>query len=348
MTSVPEFMRFSCLVKKGVSEVRERKIPELTEYDCLIKMKACNICTVDYQQWLGLREHQGYPMAGGHEGTGEIVKVGAKVQDFKPGDRVIVGYQGCGHCAACRQGMTTACKDFRKESEDGYKFGEFGFADYTVKRSDVLYKVNKDLDPSQAAFGEPLADCIRGAKIMHVKPFETIVVIGAGPMGLLNAAAYRAFGARVIVTELIPSKIEMSKKMVFITINSKETDAVQAIKDLTDGVGADAVCVAVANTFAYKQGWEMLKKQGGRFLVFAAGYPAPELDVAANDIHYKEAEILGTYGCTTADFEDAAKALSTGIIDVSPLVEAKYTLDEMQEAYAKAAEPESYRVSIVL
>ena len=72
-------MKFGCLVKKGVAEVRERDLPEVGPYDVLLHMKACNICTTDYGQWLGLREHQGYPMAGGHEAAGIVEQVGEKV-----------------------------------------------------------------------------------------------------------------------------------------------------------------------------------------------------------------------------------------------------------------------------
>ena len=76
-------MKFGCLVKKGVAEVRERDLPEVGPYDVLLHMKACNICTTDYGQWLGLREHQGYPMAGGHEAAGIVEQVGEKVTDLK-------------------------------------------------------------------------------------------------------------------------------------------------------------------------------------------------------------------------------------------------------------------------
>lgn len=70
--------------EKGTAEVRERPLPELGDYDVLLDMKACNICTTDYQQWLGLREHQGYPMAGGHEAAGIVKETGAKVRDLVP------------------------------------------------------------------------------------------------------------------------------------------------------------------------------------------------------------------------------------------------------------------------
>lgn len=346
MSKLPKTMTFSCLVKKGQCEIRKRPIPVLKDYDVLIKMKVCNICTVDYQQFMGLREHQGYPMAGGHEGCGEIIAIGSKVKDFQIGDLVALGYQGCGHCLECRHGNVSACESFRQESEDGYKFGEFGFADYTVKSVDGLYKLNPDLDPSQAAFTEPLATVISGMKKVHVKPFETVVVIGAGPMGLLNALVARAYGARVIVSELLDAKLETARQMGFLVVDSKMEDPVQRVMEITDDDGADVVIGAVANSKAYEQGILMLKKSQGRFLVFAAGHPEPELHISANDIHYKEMEIVGTYGGTNEDFEDAAKALSTGMIDVSALVEARYPLKDMQKAY-QAAVDGNYRISIV-
>src|SRR5699024_9395910 len=115
-------MRFACLTKKGTAEGRERPLPELGDYDVLLDMKACNICTTDYQQWLGLREHQGYRMAGGHEAAGIVKETGAKVRDLVPGDLVAAGYPGCGHCAACRNGEPNQCDEYASDTEDGYKW----------------------------------------------------------------------------------------------------------------------------------------------------------------------------------------------------------------------------------
>lgn len=347
MSKIPTNMNFACLVEKGKAEVRQRPIPKLGDYDVLLAMKACNICTVDYQQFMGLREHQGYPMAGGHEGCGTIIALGSKVSDFKIGDLVALGYQGCGHCEECRDGRSSQCSTFRQESEDGYKFSEFGFADYTVKSTDCLYKLRKDLNPSEGAFCEPLATVISGIKQLSVRPFETVVVIGAGPMGLLNALTAKAYGANVIVTELLDEKIAKSQEMGFTTIDSKAEDPVAKVKELTGGKGVDAVIGAVANTKAYDQGLEMLKDSMGRFLVFAAGYPAPELHLDANTIHYKKMTVVGTYGGDHEDFKDAANALSTGMIDVSGLISDTFKLDDIQAAY-EAAVKDNYRVSIVL
>lgn len=345
----PKKMRFGCLAKKGVAEIRERDLPELGDFDVLIKMKACNICTTDYQQWLGLREHQGYPMAGGHEASGIVVKTGKKVADFKEGDLVATGYEGCGSCSACRNGAVDQCVDLHKDTEDGYKWGFFGFSDYCVRSVRGIYKVDGSVDPSEAGFVEPLATVLHGTKKLRLEPFETVVVIGGGTMGLINAQAAKAYGCRVIVSEMIEKKLETAKDMGFEVIDCKEKDPVEEVKRLTDGEGADAVIVAVGATSANDQALEMIKEMDGRVLLFAAGYPAPELHIDSNAMHYRRIELIGTFGATNDDFKEAAKALSTGVVDVSKLVEdKKFTLNQMQEAMEEASKPGMYRVSVLL
>lgn len=342
-------MKFGCLVKKGLAEVRERELPEIGEFEVLLKMKACNICTTDYGQWLGLREHQGYPMAGGHEAAGIVEQVGSKVTDFDIGDLVATGYEGCGSCTACRNGQVDQCAEVRKDTEDGYCWGFFGFSDYCVKSVRGIYKIASSVDPSAASFLEPLATVLHGAKKLGLKPFETVVVIGAGTMGLLNAQVAKAYGCRVIVSEMIPKKIETAKSMGFEVIDCNQADPVSEVKRLTDENGADAVIAAVGVTAANDQGLGMLKEMDGRLLLFAAGYPAPELHIDSNVMHYRRMELIGTFGADNEDFQEAARALSAGVVDVSKLIEEKtFRLDQLQEAFEAASQPGMYRVSVLL
>lgn len=345
----PKTMKFGCLAEKGVAEIRQRELPELGDFDVLLKMKACNVCTTDYQQWLGLREHQGYPMAGGHEASGIVVKTGAKVEDFKVGDLVATGYEGCGSCESCRNGAVDQCAELHKDTPDGYKWGFFGFSDYCVKSVRGVYKVASNVNPSEAGFVEPLATVLHGTKKLRLQPFETVVVIGGGTMGLINAQAAKAYGCRVIVSEMIEKKIQTAKAMGFEVIDCNVVDPVEEVKRLTDGAGVDAVIVAVGATSANSQALEMIKQMDGRILLFAAGYPVPELHVDSNTMHYRRIELIGTFGATNEDFNEAAKALSSGVIDVSKLVESKkFTLDQLQDAMEEASKPGMYRVSILL
>lgn len=345
-------IRFGLLTEKGQAVVREREMPEIGSTQILVKQEACNICTTDYQQWQGLREHQGYPMAGGHECSGVIEKLGSDVKGtFQVGDRVSVIYDYCGYCDECKKGEVTACENkaqFGKNYSEEY-FGIFGFSDYFVREAKSLVKIRKDLPASEAAFVEPLSTVIQSMKRLRINSgFDTMVVIGGGTMGLLNGAVGKAMGARVIVSEMQDKKLKVAQAMGLETINPSEVDPVEAIKEMTNGVGADIVVLAVGVTAANNQALEMIKEKDGKISFFAAGYPAPSIEVDSNLIHYKRCELIGTYGSTLQDFNDAAKLLSDGIIDVSHLVEEVVPLTNIQEAFEKASSSDAFRVSVDL
>lgn len=340
-------MKFGCLVKKGQAEIREIPLPSVGEHQVLVKQLACNICTADYGQWTGVREHQGYPAACGHEAAGIIVEKGNKVQELEIGDLVAVGNNYCGECTPCREGRQSECK-IRSSFDDhggGYK-GRMGFADYCVRNVTAVVKMNKELDPREAAFLEPVATVVKGIKKLRLTGIQTVVVIGGGTMGILNAQVAKAYGARVIVSEMMSNKLKVAKDLGFLTVNPEEADPVETVIKLTGGRGADAVVVAVGSTKANSQAQAMLKKMDGKLLVFAAAYPSPEIGVTANDIHYRRLEIIGTYLGDTCDFLDAAYLLNTRSVQVDKLIEHTYPLEQIQEAFVEASTPGKYRVSV--
>ena len=187
---------------------------------------------------------------------------------------------------------------------------------------------------------------------LRVQPGETVVIIGAGTMGIANAQVAHAFGARVIISELSPKKLERARSMGFAdVIDATKVDPVEEVMRLTNGYGADAVIAAVGLGAAYKQGYAMLKRVEGRFLLFAAGYPKPQWEIDPNEIHYRRIEIIGTMSGDVADFEDAAFLISHKIVDPSYSLETlgkMVPLRDMQKAYVAAATPDAYRVTVDL
>lgn len=344
-----EKFRFGVLTSKGHAEVHEMSLPKLSGHQVLVKQLACNICTADYGQWLGLREHQGYPMAGGHEGAGIIIETGDQVVELLPGDFVAISNNYCGECEYCRRGEESQCviRSSYDLHKGGYK-GRMGFADYQVRNATAVVKMNPKLSPSEAAFLEPLATVAKGIGKLNVRPQDTVAVIGAGTMGLLNAQAARVCGARVIVTEMMEKKITTARAMGFEVADVRKDDPVKIAKQFTDGRGVDAVIVAAGATKANEQAAAMLKHFDGRILMFAAAYPPPKLGITSNDIHYRRMEILGTYLGDTKDFLEAARMLNQAVVDVKPLIEKSYPLDEIQKAFEEAAKPGNYRVSVLL
>jgi len=342
-------LRFGVLTQAHHAEVREKEIPDLGDEEVLVKQDICYICTTDYGQWLGLREHQGYPMANGHECSGVIVEMGKNVSPgFKVGDRVAFGYYYCGHCEACKRGNTDLCENkVRPFSADGY-YGNWGFSTYCVKDQKILVKVDESVPAQEAGFIEPLASVVSGIRRLRVAPMETVVVMGAGTMGILNAQVARVYGARVIVAECMPKKLETARNLGFECIDFSVENTVEAVKHLTNGRGCDVVILAVGATSANEEALQIVKKSEGRILCFAAGYPAPKCSVTTNDIHYRKLELIGAYEATAVDFLDAAKLLAQGRVDVKPLIEKIFPLDEIQRAYELASTPGMYRVGIDL
>lgn len=349
---LPDSFYFGALMEKERAVVKKGELPEIKEDEILIKQEACNICTTDYQQWQGKREHQGYPMAGGHECSGIILSKGKHVvESLKIGDQVSIIFDHCGVCDRCKEGEITSCrniKQFGKNYSDDY-FGIFGFANYFIRKSKNVVKIDNNVSPSEAAFVEPLSSVLKGMKRLHIKPgFETVVIIGGGPMGLLNAAVAKAMGAKVIVSERNPEKVKKVEEMGFEVIDASIYEPIAEVFKRTDKKGADTVVVAVGTSSANNQALGMLKERNGKVLFFAAGYPAPSLDVDSNLIHYKEFKIIGTYGSTLVDFQDAANMISEKRIDVEPLVEEKVALSNIQQAFEKASTRGNFRISVML
>ena len=197
---------------------------------------------------------------------------------------------------------------------------------------------------------EPLATVNQGVKRLRVKPLETVVVMGLGTMGLLNAQVVNLIGAHLIMTEISDKKIRRASELnLGKIVDSRKTDPVAEVMKLTDGKGADAVIFAIGNGIAYQQGYHMLKKFKGRLLFFAAGYPAPDFSFSPNDLHYRKMEFIGTINADNADFLDASKMLSKRMIDVSKCLEGvTIPLSDYAIALATASKPDSYRISVDL
>lgn len=333
------------------AHIVERAVPELDPHDVLIKVQACNLCTSEFGVWSGARTNKPLPMTFGHEWAGEIIQVGEEVTGLAVGDFVAGSYEYDPYSVEAREGRQAEApgvKPYDSEWPDGY-YGRYdGCADYLVQSQESIYKFSKKIRPSEAGFLEPLATVINGIKKLDIAATETVVVIGGGTMGVLNALVARMTGARVIVSEPMARKVEVARGLGLEVIDGSECDPVEEVLKRTDGKGADTVIVAVGLTVANKQAFEMLKKLHGKVLLFAAGYPAPELGVDANRVHYGKMQIFGTFAGDYVDFQESCRLLGEGTVDVSPLVDKEFPFDEIQQAFENAVQPGGYRTTVVM
>lgn len=346
-----EKMRVGVLERPGVIEIQEKTLRNLNENEVLVQQQTCNICTTDYTQFNGLRNHQGFPMAGGHEGAGVVMQIGKNVTNVKIGDHVAVMCNSCNECEECIAGHEGLClqNDLSKTvNEYGY-YGSMGFADNVILKASRLIKIDKSIPFAEAGFLEPLATVVKGYKLLDVMPGETIVIIGGGTMGLLNALFYKSIACNVIISELMENKLENCRAHGITTIDASRENPVEVIMELTDGKGADTVILAVGNSKANEQAFEMVKANYGKISFFAAVYPEPINTFSSNLIHYKRMKLIGTTGADYTDFIDASKILNSQAFSVKGILEEKhFTLDTINEAFEYASILGKYRVTVNL
>ncbi len=343
-------MKYKILVMEEIGQlnIREAEIPKPGKGEILVRIKNCNICTTDWQNWNGMRGHSNkkFPYAPGHEAAGIIEEVGPDVPIYKPGDYIAVGYSGCGACPDCRNGETVHCKENKGEAVDDIT-GGFGMAQYMLIKAVQAFKMNPDVPYEEACYLEPLSTSIHGIKKLNVKPGDSLLVIGAGNLGLVNAQVAKAFGCRTFISEVDKTRIDIAKSMGFEVMNPLEDDIVEFSNKFTNGYGVDHVVVAVGNNPATEQAFKVVKF-AGKVLLFAAGYPSPDLNLNVNQIHYGNWHIIGTGGSDVSDFQLACKYLNDGTVKVDKMISYVVPLKDYEKAFTLAATPGNYRVSLAL
>lgn len=333
------------------AQIVERPLRELGPTDVLVKVESCNLCTSEFGVWSGARTNKPLPMTFGHEWAGEVLEVGERVAGIKPGDFVGGSYEYDPYSVEAREGRqfeAPGVKPYDTKWPDGFYGRYAGCAEYVVQSQESIYVFPKRIPAPQAGFLEPLATVVSGIRMLDIKDTETVVVVGGGTMGVLNALVAKRSGARVIVSEPMERKVKVAEGLGLEVIDGSKCDPVEEVLARTNGKGADTVIVAVGLTVANKQAFAMLKKLHGKVLLFAAGYPAPELGIDSNKIHYGKMAIFGTFGGDYRDFAESCRLLGEGLIDVSSLVDAEYPLDQIQEAFENATTPGGYRTAVIM
>ncbi|HEX2186514.1 MAG TPA: zinc-binding dehydrogenase, partial [Chloroflexota bacterium] len=200
-----------------------------------------------------------------------------------------------------------------------------------------LRRLPEHVSFEEAAFCEPLACVINGNEMTPMRLGDDVVIVGAGPIGLMHLQLARNRGARVIVSDPIAARLEVARKLgAHDVIDASSTDAVARVKELTEGRGADAVIVAVGAGEPVRQGLEMAAING-RVNFFAGTYPPVELPFDPNLVHYRQLLVTGSHDFTPHHFSTALKLIQYRIVNVETLISHRFTLDAVRDAFEVAA-----------
>lgn len=313
--------------------VGEMPEPRLTPVNAVARVKACTICGTDLKLFTVGNPRCKPPRVIGHELVAEIIAVGDRVEGLAPGDRITFATTiACKRCDYCSRGLENLCPDVKCISFDF----DGGFAEFieippeAINGGNVLV-VPPDVTDLGAALAEPLSCAINAQKIARVKPGDTVVIIGAGPLGCLNAEVAKAYGAhRVIMTQTSPARAALARRLANVEVlEVGEGGAVEAVLQATGGHGADVVIASAPTAAAQAEGLAMVRKGGTLSLFASLPKGASTIEIDTRVIHYGQIAVVGASDSRPCDVRDALALLAAGKIDVDHIITHRLPLDNV-------------------
>ena len=321
-------------------QVQELQTPTPKGTQVLVKIQSSGVCHSDVHVWEGYYEGIGgqqlktidrgvkYPLTPGHEIAGIVDSLGDQVEGFSKNEKVLVyPWIGEGLCPACRVGEENLCD--KPRSLGVYTDG--GYAEYVLIPSyKYLVKIGDDMDTDTSAplscAGLTAYGAVRNA---NLKPDDNVVIIGTGGLGLMAIQLAKAVtGAKIIAMDLDDQKLDVAKKNgADITINSKKEDPVQAIMQLTDKLGADAVIDFVNASKTVETDIQFLRRRARLVLV---GLFGGELKLSLVSMPTRAYRLIGSYTGTLNDMVELVSLAGRGVI--KPIVSNRFKLDQATEA----------------
>jgi L-iditol 2-dehydrogenase len=332
----------------GLKDIRIQEIsePKIKEDEVLVEMKACGICGSDLMEWY-LKSRA--PLVLGHEPAGVITKKGDNVKGFDLGDRVFVHHHvACLTCHYCLHGDYTLCEQFHRTNIIPGGFAEYFKVPAPNLRIDTL-KIPDDVSFEEATFIEPLGCCLRALKKCDLQTGDSVAIIGAGAIGIIQVALSKILGAtKTIASDLIDYKLKIAKKYgTDVTVNPQNEDLASVVKAETDGRGVDVAVVTAPSLEAYKTGLNVCRK-GGRLCVFAATEPEKYLRVSPKELFFSELRIIPSYSTSHLETRTALQLIKSGRINVRELITHRFRLTDTAKAFKTASETRESLKVIVL
>jgi L-iditol 2-dehydrogenase len=348
---VPSTMKAA--VYRGVSDVclEEIPVPEIGAGEILVRVHTCGICGTDLKK-IASGSHSA-PRIFGHETSGTVAKVGEGVQKFSVGDRVVMFHHiPCGSCYYCRHKTFAQCDVYKKVGcTAGFEPSGGGFAEY-VRVMDWIVAKGTVLIPNgvsfeQACFVEPVNTCIKGIETLQLQAGETVLVMGQGPIGLILAVLAKRAGARVVTTDLYSSRLTMASSFgLNLTVDASKADAAKAVREMTEGRGADAVVLAVGGNALIRPAIDAARP-GGRILLFAQTVRG-EATIDPASVCVDEKTLLGSYSASVDLQDEAVRFVMNREMDLERLISHRFSLGSGIEALNLAAHPQPDSMKIVI
>jgi threonine dehydrogenase-like Zn-dependent dehydrogenase len=347
-----ERYQLKAAVVHGKNDIRieEYNTPSPAAGEIIVRTKVSGICATDVKTLLGQGLPKELPTILGHEVVGEVAEIGeGAAGGYQVGDRVAVyPIAVCGDCHYCRQGRHNLC-----EHEFGLAHGiEGGFAEFVRLPKEIVniggvVKIPDDLSFERAVMTEPLSCTHASIKACKVQPGNFVVILGAGPMGLMHLKMVKWVGAKAICVDLLDERLDIAEKMgADFCLNSGKVDHIEEIKKITGGHGAEAVIASLGIPEVVEKNLK-LTRNGGVFNIFGGPPAGKMISVDPRWLHYCEITLTGTFAASPTDFKECLDLIAKGEIEVDDLISDRFTLDGFLDAVERAKNQKMIRGVVV-
>jgi L-iditol 2-dehydrogenase len=316
--------------------------------DVIVRSSAIGICGTDLEILNGLisPKYVRYPVVIGHEWSGVVVDTGDNVKHIRPGDRVIVeGLVVCGRCESCRNGATNLCEHYDQLGFTRYGGG----AEYVVAPGRNVHLIPDHVSHEAAVLVEPSATVLRGILRTPMQPGWTAAVVGPGTLGMLAIQFLKAFGAsQILLVGVNDEQLEFGLRLgATSAVNSTKYDAVQRVRELTDGRGVDVAIETSGSADAVKTCLEACRYGGHAVLKGVAG-EGKQLTLPSDFIMLRDITVHGIFSYTTQSWAAVLKLLAAGLIQFEPLITHRYPIDDFALAFHHLTYKQGVIVKIVM
>jgi len=340
-------------VYRGVNDVRLETVPvpKIGPGEMLVRVHSCGVCGTDLKK-ISTGSHSA-PRIFGHETSGMVAAVGEGVQNYRPGDRVMVFHHiPCRECFYCHNKTFAQCSTYKKVGcTAGFEPSGGGFAEY-VRVMDWIVdhgtvRIPDGVSYEQACFVEPVNTCMKGIEALRLRQGETVLTIGQGPIGIILSVLARQAGATLITSDLYPERLRIGSSFgLDLTIDASRANVVDRVRELTQGRGADAVILAVGGNSLIRTAMDAARP-GGRVLLFAQTQHGEALiDPAA--VCVDEKTLVGSYSASVDLQDESVRFVMNRVMDLERLVSHRFSLPQSPQALDLAAHPQPSSMKIMI
>lgn len=340
-------MKALLLSKYRELEIVEVPTPAVEAGEVLIRVGACGICGSDVHGYDGSSGRRIPPIVMGHEAAGRVAAVGTGVTGLAEGDRVTFDSTiYCGACGFCKRGEVNLCDNRQVLGVSCGDYSRAGaFAEYVTVPARVVYKLPDSISFAEAAMLEAVAVAIHAVSLAKVSAESTVLVVGAGTIGVLILQALRACGCkRVFVSDVDATRLKMAKELGAEDVLFAKEDTAAQILQRTGGVGVDVALEAVGRNETVNAAIASTRKGGTVVLV---GNISPEVTLPLQKVVTREIRLQGS--CASAgEYPEAIALMASGAIQVKPLISAIAPLAEGPQWFERLYAREPNLLKVVL